>query len=128
LHAIVTADQARIDPYRFVYVNEDGGVRELHPNEEKFLETPFHPADGARPYIKGNYSQENGWGKIEGFLMRSRLPRDIAIGPAPEKDPQKLLTKEDQIQFLRGLGMDVVENNDGSLTVRKRIVPSRPPA
>jgi hypothetical protein len=117
--AIVSAGQAKADPYRYVYVNADGSARELHPNERNLLETPFHPADGARPYVKSNYSQKNGWGEIAGFLERSRLPPGTQILAAPEEDRSPPLTKEDHIQFLRAKGMEVIENSDGSITARR---------
>src|ERR1700733_6520048 len=75
LYAVLGKDQAKVVPYPYLYVNADGSARELHPNERNLLETPFHPADGARPYVKRNYLQKNGWGEITGFLKRSKLPR-----------------------------------------------------
>ena len=117
-YAVVDRDQASVDPYPFLYVNADGSVRELHPGERNYLETPFHPGDGGRPYVKGSYSQKNGWGEIAGFLKRSKLPHGTPIFAAPEENPNKPLTKEAQIQFLRAKGMVVTENGDGGFTVR----------
>ena len=37
----------------------EGGARELHSEERDYLETRFHPTDGARPYVKRRYSQLN---------------------------------------------------------------------
>jgi hypothetical protein len=118
LHAVLDGDQIPAGPYPYLYVNADGSARELHPNERKYLETPFHPADGARPYIKAGYASKNGWGEITGFLKRSKLPKGTRISAAPEEDPCKPLTRENQIQFLRDKGMETVENSDGSITVR----------
>jgi hypothetical protein len=118
-YAILDRDQAGVDPYPYIYVNVDGSARELHPSERNYLETPFLPADGGRPYVKGNYSQKNGWGEIAGFLKRSKLPQGVQIVAAPEEDPSKFLTKENQIQFLRAKGMEVTENSDGGFTVKR---------
>lgn len=76
--------------------------------------------DRARPYIKSSYPQKNGWGKIEGFLRRSQLPSEIEISPMPAQNPNNPLTKEKQIQLLRDKGLQVVENSDGSITIRKQ--------
>ncbi len=116
---VVNGDQARVEPYPFVYVNIDGSVWELHPNERKYLETPFDPCDGARPYIKDTYLKKNGWGEISGFLKRSDLPMHTQIHPAPTEDPCKPLFRQDQIQILRNKGFEVIEESDRVITVKK---------
>jgi hypothetical protein len=117
---VVSRKQAAREPYPYLYVNADGSARELHPNERKYLETPFQGGDGARPYAKRSYSQKkNGWGEVKGYLKRSKLPPGIPVGAAPEQEPRMPLTKADHIEFLRAKGMDVVENSDGSFTVKK---------
>jgi hypothetical protein len=116
---IVSAGEARADLYPYVYVNSDGSARELHPSERIHLETPFHPADGGRPYIKRGYSQKNGWGEIAGVLKRSKLPQGTRILGPPEEDPLRTPTREERIQFLRAKGIEVVENSDGTFTARK---------
>lgn len=115
-YAIV--DRSTSDPYPYVYVNADGSARELHPAERNYLETPFHPADGARPYVKDRYTQKNGWGEIAGFLERARLPKEVAIHAATGETPNQPLTRPDQIRFLRDKGMVVTQNPDGTYTVR----------
>ena len=117
---VVDSDQAKVEPYPYIYVNADGGARELHPNERNYLETPFDPFDGGRPYTKGSYSQKDGWGEIRGFLMRSELPPHTQIHPAPPEDPFPPLNREGQIQFYRDKGMEVIENSDGTFTAKKR--------
>jgi len=107
------------EPYLYVYVNADGSARELHPNERRYLETPFSGGDGARPYIKDSYSQKNGWGEIKGFLERSKLPTGTHIAPPPAEDPLKPIDKEEYAQFLRNKGLEVTKNNDGTFTVKK---------
>jgi len=118
-YAIVEKDRSGVAPYPYVYVNADGTARELHADECDYLETPFSPGDGARPYVKGSYSQRNGWGEISGFLKRSELPSEIVIQAAPLDNPSKPMTRSDQIQFLRDKGLIVTENPDGSFTARK---------
>ena len=115
----VNGEQARVEPYPFVYVNIDGSARELHPKERTYLKTPFDPFDGARPYIKDGYLKKNGWGEISGFLKRADLPTHTQIHPAPIEDPCKSLSKQDQIQILRNKGLEVIEESDGAITVKK---------
>jgi hypothetical protein len=117
--AVATVDEVGAEPYAYIYVNSDGSARELHPDERQYLETPFHPADGARPYIKNSYTQKDGWGEITGYMRRSKLPHALPVEPVPRENPIKPLKREDQIRFLREKGMEVVENSDGSFTARK---------
>ena len=117
--AVAAFDEVGAEPYAYIYVCSDGSARELHPDGRKYLETPFHPADGGRPYVKGSYKQKNGWGEITGFMKRSKLPQGTQIAPAPHENPVKPLTREDQIRFLREKGMEIIENSNGSFTARK---------
>ena len=118
-YAIVKKDRSIVDPYPYVYVNADGGARELHQGERDYLETRFQPGDGNRPYIKSGYSKRNGWGELAGFLKRSQLPNEIVIQAAPAENPSKPLTRSEQIQFLRDKGVVVTENPDGTFTATK---------
>lgn len=79
LQAARDAAEARA---RFVYVNEDGSARELNPEECAYLATGFHPADGARPYIKSQYNARTPDGRLVGFLERSALPVHIEVNSA----------------------------------------------
>ena len=65
----------------FVYVEEDGSARELFPDEAEYLATPFHPADGARPYIKDRYDSRAPGGRLRGYLERKWLPSDVKVRP-----------------------------------------------
>lgn len=67
------------EKFEFVYVENDGTVRELDNDEIDYLQTEFEPSDGARPYIKSNYNQLTPDKKILGFLHRSKVPKDIEI-------------------------------------------------
>jgi len=69
--------------FEFIYVNGDGSARELDADEREYLNTKFHPADGARPYIKFRYESLTPDGRINGYLRRRQLPRRIKINAAP---------------------------------------------
>jgi len=58
----------------FVFVNDDGSIRELSADEEAFLNTNFDPADSGRPYVKSKYSARTPDGRLGGFLPRSEIP------------------------------------------------------
>ncbi len=103
----------------YVYVNEDGTARELHPNERQYLQTEFLPGDGAAPHIKQGYGVLNGWGEIRGFLERSKLPPGMPIQAAPKQDPSRRLSKAEYIEWLQSKGVKVTEHSDGSLLLAK---------
>jgi hypothetical protein len=117
--AVVDPKEAMVQPYPFIFVNADGSARELHQGERDYLETGFHPADGGRPYVKGNYAAKDGWGSLAGYLKRSKLSSQIEILPPPVEDPSRPLTIEEQNQFLRDKGFVVTENPDGSFSAKK---------
>src|ERR1700742_755303 len=45
----------------YVYVNQDGSVREISVGEQAYLTRRFDPFDGARPYIKSRYWSWDNW-------------------------------------------------------------------
>jgi len=92
-YAVVSAAEAAEAVYPYVYVNDDGDVRELHLAERQYLEAPFSPFDGGRPYVKGSFDARDGWGSIEGFCHRSKVPRDLSIAAASAEDPNPPMTK-----------------------------------
>ena len=65
--------------FEFVYVENDGTVRELDNDEIEYLQTKFEPTDGARPYIKSNYDKLTPDNKINGFIKREKVPKNIKI-------------------------------------------------
>lgn len=65
--------------FGYVYVHDDGSVRELDEEEIAYLQTKFSPADGARPYVKDFYHQLTPGGKRSGFILRRRVPKNIKI-------------------------------------------------
>ena len=73
--------------FKFVYVNQDGSVRELSPSEQVYLSEKFVGGDSGRPYIKSRYKSSDGWGSQSGFIERRRVPLQIAILPVhPDYD------------------------------------------
>ena len=117
--AVVGRDEARAEPYPYVWIDAGGSARELHADQRRYLETPFVFPDGARPYVKTSHSQKNGWGELSGFLDRSKLPPDMQIQPAPTEAPGYPATPEQHIAFLRSKGLQIVENSDGTVTITK---------
>lgn len=69
------------DDFPFVYVNQDGTVRELCADEKAYLSQEFHGSDGGRPYIKDAYNARDGWGSLSGFLQRSLVPVGVDVRP-----------------------------------------------
>lgn len=85
---IVSSEEARMEPYPYVYVTDDGAVHELADEQREHLETFFHPFDGLRPYIKSSFDSTNGWGNQGGFCQRSMIPDDVMVIKEPFKRPQ----------------------------------------
>lgn len=83
---VVSQKQVMNDPYPYVYIDHQGVLRELTPEERQYLETPYQPADGDRPYVKlGPYSRTPD-GSLRGFVRRSKLPRRAQLGkPLPPR-------------------------------------------
>ena len=72
--------ETKEEKFEYVYVENDGTVRELDNQEIEYLQTKFEPTDGARPYIKNSYDQLTpGSKKILGFLHRSKVPENVKI-------------------------------------------------
>lgn len=71
--------EAKKEKFEFVYVENDGTVRELDDEEKDYLQTEFEPTDGNRPYIKSSYNQLTPDNKIVGFLLRNKVPKNIEI-------------------------------------------------
>ncbi len=107
------------DGYKYIYIEDDGSAREIAPDEIEYLETKFHPADGARPYIKLQYESLNGWGNLAGYLPRRQLPKNILIAHAPSKHfIERSNLKEALFEEHKLAGDTVIENPDGSFTIK----------
>ena len=63
----------------FVYVEEDGAVRELTMSERAYINTSFAGDDGARPYIKSSYWARAASENRGGFIYRSLVPGHVRI-------------------------------------------------
>lgn len=63
----------------FVEVLYDGSVRELAPDQKAYLSEKFGPGDSGRPFIKSCYDERNGWGRLDGYLLRNLVPPNIPI-------------------------------------------------
>ena len=61
----------------YVYVEDDGSVRDPTPDEIEYLDTDFVGGDGNRPYVKNRYSQLTPDGSLRGYLSRRKVPRRL---------------------------------------------------
>jgi hypothetical protein len=103
--------------FEFVYVNQDGSVRELSPEERAYLSTEFSGGDGGRPYIKMSYRGRDGWGSQSGFIPRRLVPPRLAIAPVhPDFDARGGHLIHDLFGAYRAAGDTIVTNTDGSIT------------
>lgn len=103
--------------FGFVYVNQDGSVRELSPGERDYLSTKFSGGDSGRPYIKTSYESHDGWGSQSGFIARRRVPTRMEILPVhPNYDAAVKELGDDCLEALRATEDIVIENADGSIT------------
>jgi hypothetical protein len=122
-YAVVSATEAAQDPYPYTYVNDDGAARELHAEERQYLEQPFIPFDGGRPYVKGTFDARDGWGSVKGFLHRSKLPDGLFVAPAPANNPNPPMSKDDQLAFMKEkavqFGFEVTEKSDGTVEMKR---------
>jgi hypothetical protein len=74
--------------FEFVYVEEDGKVRECTFEEIEWLNRNFSRDDVQMPPLKRTYEERKD-GRISGFILRRKVPPDIQIGKAA-KGPQSL--------------------------------------
>ncbi len=123
LFAIVSESDSRSVPYPYVYVEKDGKVRELHAGERTYLETPFYPTDGSRPFVKSFFNQKNDVGDMRGYCLRSKIPSDTVIHEPPMKDPTVLSYDEfieNEIKMAEELGFDIFDKGNGKVVFRKK--------
>ncbi|HXA35715.1 MAG TPA: hypothetical protein VNW26_05235 [Steroidobacteraceae bacterium] len=100
----------------FVYVNQDGSVREISVGEQEYLTRHFDPFDGARPYIKSRYWSWDNWGSRSGYLKRYRVPWRISIQPVrPDFDTVIKDLPDDKLETHHAAGDTIVRNDDGSV-------------
>ena len=120
LFSVVSPEDSRAETYPYIQIESDGTARELHQSEREYLETPFEPFDGARPYLKKSYDQKDGWGNLAGFLARSELPPHISIQSAPAENPVKPVSKDHIRQRMGELGFDVSDAANGTIVAKRR--------
>lgn len=102
--------------FQWVYVNQDGSVRELSPDERNYLSEEFSGADGGRPYIKPTYGSRDGWGSRSGFMERSLVPKDRSIEPINSNyDQLEKDSRPDVLDENRAAGDLITVNEDGSM-------------
>lgn len=116
-----TSESSGTTGFPYVYVNQDGSVRELSQNEQKYLSTEFQGADGGRPYVKPQYETKDGWGSQSGYLQRHLLPKHLAIDPVnPNYDAAVKEFDKDFMQKRwnaeRAAGDTVTVHPDGSIS------------
>jgi hypothetical protein len=70
-------------PQHYVFVEDDGTVRELTAAEREYLGREYDPTDGARPYVKRRYWSRTPDGKMHGFMYRFDVPGYIRILKTP---------------------------------------------
>jgi hypothetical protein len=103
--------------FKFVYVNQDGSVRELSPREQAYLSEEFSGGDSGRPYIKSRYGSSDGWGSQSGVMKRRRVPSPITILPVhPNYDALEKAIEHDMLGSHRAAGDIIQTNDDGSIT------------
>lgn len=73
-----------------VFVEYDGSAYELTEEDKAYVDTEFARADSGRPYIKDDYEERNGWGLLNGYLPRTKLPESMPVRPASERPPPEL--------------------------------------
>lgn len=108
---------SRASGYEYVWVNQDGSVREVSPGERSYLEEYFHPSDSGRPYIKSRYHSRDGWDSLSGFMRRNKVPIRITIRPvSPTYDLDLEDLRNDFLEENREVGDIITKNPDGSVT------------
>jgi hypothetical protein len=120
VRAVSEAEAAAL-PYPIVYVYQDGTIRELHQTEKQYLETAFSPGDGGRPAVKDTLAQLNGWGDIQGFCLRSGIPANFTILPAPINVPTpEPMTRERTIELCNKTGFTYHEMPNGTVNLKRK--------
>lgn len=107
--------QSRVQDRRFsfVYVNQDGSVREVSPEERGYLSEKFSGGDGGRPYIKPSFESRDGWGSLSGFMARRHVPSGTRILPVHQDyDTRKKQLQFDDLDTHRAAG-DIIETQEG---------------
>ena len=118
MYVVVDTAASSLEPYPYVFVEDDGSVRELHLEERKYLETPFSPFDGGRPYIKEDYESRDGWKSIKGFCPRAKIPDGMHIAAAPDKNPNPNLSKAEIGKLLQEKEFEITKLSGGTVKAK----------
>jgi len=103
--------------FEYVYVNQDGSVREVSLKEQAYLSEKFSGGDSGRPYIKSAYESTDGWGSQSGFIERRRVPASIRIlSVHADYDEREKALGFDWLDSSRAVGDILQKNPDGSVT------------
>jgi len=70
-------------PEHYVWVEDDGTVRELTAEEREYVGREHDPTDGNRPYVKARYKSLTPDGRMRGFMYRFDVPGYIRIRKTP---------------------------------------------
>ena len=105
------------DPgFAFVYMNQDGSVRELSPAEKTYLSEEFSGGDSGRPYVKNNHKSRDGWGSLSGFIERRDVPAQIKVSLVhPDFDARAKELSFDVLDSHRAAGDMIETRADGSV-------------
>jgi hypothetical protein len=125
----VSAEEAKLVPYPYVYVTDTGAAHELDAIDREYLEEEYWPPD--MPYVKDTYVQKNGWGNLRGFCHRSKIPEHIPIilEPVHREPPPKTFDETVQrlgkdFEKMSGIAMVIDKHPDGSMSMRERPKPT----
>ncbi len=80
LAVMMRSRRPREKGFEYVYVEDDGSVREVTDVERRRLTNEYDEGDSRRPYIKLRYESRDAESRQRGFLRRRQLPPRISIG------------------------------------------------
>ncbi len=83
-----------------IYIGFDGAAYELTPDDRSYVDTECAPGDSGRSSIKCDYGSRNGWGLLDGFLMRTQLPQGVPVRPAAERPPSSQRARTARLRAL----------------------------
>lgn len=82
--------------FKYVYIENDGAVRELYDDEIEYMSETFDPRDSGRPYIKNRYKSLGFSNEISGMIARRRVPKEIIIKKVDQGQFNKTIYKVDK--------------------------------
>ena len=70
--------------FDYVFVDDQGCVREVTDSEDQYLTSSLFPVDKSF-FLKRRFQTRNAEGGLSGYLKRRDLPRKILIEPASSR-------------------------------------------